>query len=118
MGNCLKYIFSLFRTSFSTIHLISGKKIREIKPIAEGGYGFVILVEDVDTHKHYAMKKMICQTPDQKRMYHQEVKIMKELSHCPHVIGFYGAHEVQRDNFLEGYILMEFAEKTVYDLLV
>lgn len=43
MGNCLKYIMSLFH-SFSTIYRISGKKLREIKHIAEGGYGFVSLV--------------------------------------------------------------------------
>jgi hypothetical protein len=44
MGNCLNKILSLFKRSFSTIHLISGKRLREIRQIAEGGYGFVILV--------------------------------------------------------------------------
>lgn len=61
MGNCIKYIMGLFHT-FSTIYRISGKKLREVKHIAEGGYGYVSLVEDMETGKHYAMKKMICQT--------------------------------------------------------
>jgi serine/threonine protein kinase len=44
--------------------------------------------------------------------------IMKELSHCKHIIGFYGSHEIERDGYLEAYILMELGEKTVYDALV
>lgn len=46
MGNCLKYITNLFR-NFSHIHRISGKKLREVKHIAEGGYGYVSLVKDI-----------------------------------------------------------------------
>jgi hypothetical protein len=65
MGNCIKFILGWFH-SFSAAYLISGKKLREVKHIAEGGYGFVTLVEDIETRKKYAMKKMICQTPDQK----------------------------------------------------
>jgi serine/threonine protein kinase len=42
---------------------------------------------------------------------------MKKLSGCPHVIGYHGSYEVQREGYLYGYILMELAEKTVYDLL-
>jgi hypothetical protein len=43
--------------------------------------------------------------------------MMKKLSSCKHVIGYYGSHEIQRDGYLEAYILMELAQKTVYDLL-
>lgn len=68
MGNCLKKVLNFFRT-FSAVYYISGKKLREVKPIAQGGYGFVSLVQDVETHKLYALKKMICQNPDQKKMY-------------------------------------------------
>ena len=46
MGNCFKIILNWVH-SFSAAHLISGKKLREVKHIAEGGYGFVTLVEDV-----------------------------------------------------------------------
>lgn len=117
MGNCLKYILGLVH-SFSAVHRISGKKLREVRHIAEGGYGYVSLVEDVETRKNYAMKKMICQTPEQKAMYEQEVKVMKDLCHCKHVIGFFGSHEIQRDGFVETYIVMEHGDKTVYDLLL
>ena len=61
MGNCIQFILKFF--SRGAIHRISGKKIREIKQLAEGGYGFVSLVEDAETGKNYAMKKLICQIP-------------------------------------------------------
>jgi serine/threonine protein kinase len=60
MGSCLDCVMSFFRQS--KIHKISGRKLREIKQIAEGGYGYVILVEDTETRKNYAMKKLICQS--------------------------------------------------------
>lgn len=43
---------------------------------------------------------------------------MRDLAHCPHIISYFGSHEIQRDGFLETYILMEYAEKTVFDLLM
>ena len=85
--------------------------------IAEGGYGYVILVEDVDTRQHYALKKLICQNHEQVSNYRNEVEIMKKLSGCPHVIGYHGSYDVEREGYVYGYILMELAEKTVYDLL-
>jgi hypothetical protein len=33
MGNCLKKVLNLFR-NFSAVHYISGKKLRDVKPIA------------------------------------------------------------------------------------
>lgn len=116
MGNCLKYVVDLF-TNLST-HRIAGKKLREVKQIAEGGYGFVSLVQDVETGRNYAMKKLICQSPEHKQMYYHEVAIMKELAHCSHIVGFFGCHEIQRETYLEAYILMEHCPRTVYDLLV
>lgn len=75
MGNCIRHCLNLFK-SFST-HRIAGKKLRDVRQIAEGGYGFVSLVEDIETGRNYAMKKLICQSPEQKQMYYHEVAIMK-----------------------------------------
>lgn len=60
MGNCLDKIISLFKPG-KTYH-ISGKRLRELNQIAEGGYGYVMLVQDNDSKKQYALKKLICQT--------------------------------------------------------
>ncbi len=48
---------------------INGKRLQEIHQIAEGGYGYVLLVEDIDSKKQYALKKLICQTEEQKANY-------------------------------------------------
>lgn len=42
---------------------------------------------------------------------------MKKLSSCKHIIGYHGNHKIERDGYLEAYILMELAEKTVYDFI-
>lgn len=46
MGNCINHILTWVR-SFNAVYKISGKKLRQLKNIAEGGYGFVSLVQDV-----------------------------------------------------------------------
>jgi serine/threonine protein kinase len=69
MGNCLETIISLFTNRKN--YQISGKKLRELHQIAEGGYGYVLLVEDADSKTKYALKKLICQTEEQKSNFHQ-----------------------------------------------
>lgn len=71
MGNCLKLVLNWLQSFSAATLIISGKKLREVKHIAEGGYGFVTLVQDTETRRLYAMKKMICQTPEQRIMYQQ-----------------------------------------------
>ena len=71
----------------------------------------------MDTKRQYALKKLICQTEEHKTNYKNEVSVMKKLSGCPHVIGYHGSYEVERSDYIEAYILMELAQKTVLDLL-
>lgn len=40
------------------------------------------------------MKKLVCQTEESRANYQKETAIMKELSDCPHVIGYFGSHEI------------------------
>ena len=42
---------------------------------------------------------------------------MKRLSSCPHVITYHGSYEIQREDFIEAYILMELADRTAFDWL-
>ena len=67
MGGCLEAVISMFK--IRRIYNISGKKLRELHQIAEGGYGYVLLVEDIDSKKKYALKKLICQTDEQKENF-------------------------------------------------
>lgn len=60
----------------------------------------MLLVEDIDTKRHYALKKLICQTDEQKLNFKNEVEVMKKCSGCPHVIGYHGSYSVEKDGFL------------------
>lgn len=71
----------------------------------------------MDIKRKYALKKLICQTEEHRNNYKHEVDVMKKLSGCPHVIGYHGSYEVEKNGLTEAYILMELAEKTVFDLL-
>lgn len=44
------------KTHESRIFLIEDKKIKTKKILAQGGYGFVYLVQDLHTKKKYALK--------------------------------------------------------------
>ena len=67
MGNCLEILKRWLKPS--RIFNISGKRLRELHQIAEGGYGYVLLVEDTDNRKQYALKKLICQNEEHKTNY-------------------------------------------------
>ena len=98
MGGCLEIIKGWFKVGrrFN----INGKRLKELHQIAEGGYGYVLLVEDVDSKRHYALKKLICQNEESKHSYKNEVEIMKKLSACQHVIGYHGSYEIERNDYL------------------
>lgn len=44
-----------------TQHHIAGRRIRELKVMAEGGYGYIWRVQDANSGQYLALKKMICQ---------------------------------------------------------
>lgn len=46
------------------------------------------------------MKKLVCQTEESRNNYLKEIAIMKELSDCSYVIGYFGSHEIEREGFL------------------
>jgi serine/threonine protein kinase len=98
MGGCLELIRGLFRSTRS--FNIDGKRLKEIHQIAEGGYGYILLVQDTDSKKHYALKKLICQTEEQKQNFKNEVEVMKKLSGCRHVVSYHGSYSVLKDGFL------------------
>jgi hypothetical protein len=64
MGNCLKWLISIipFR---GAQHHIAGRRLRELRVLAEGGYGYIWRVQDTNSGTYLALKKMICQVKDQ-----------------------------------------------------
>ncbi|XP_059179306.1 serine/threonine-protein kinase 16-like [Physella acuta] len=53
--------------------------------LGEGGFSFVDLVEDSQTHKAYALKRILCHSKEEEHIALQEIQIMREISH-PNII--------------------------------
>ncbi|ESP04238.1 hypothetical protein LOTGIDRAFT_223991 [Lottia gigantea] len=49
--------------------------------LGEGGFSYVDLVEDVNSHKLYALKKITCHSKDDERIALEEVEVMKLFKH-------------------------------------
>jgi serine/threonine protein kinase len=80
MGNCLAWLKSILPFQ-GTQHNIAGRRLREVRVLAEGGYGYIWRVQDTRTGNYYALKKMICQvlyaiiqSPETRRNFENEVE--------------------------------------------
>lgn len=53
--------------------------------LGEGGFSYVDLIEDVRSHKDYALKRITCHSNEEERVALQEIELMKTFHH-PNVI--------------------------------
>ena len=58
---------------------INGRTFRVIRQLAEGGFSFVYLVESGG--EKYALKKVLCQLPEQAEQARWEIKVHESLEH-------------------------------------
>ncbi|KAK7866852.1 hypothetical protein R5R35_006024 [Gryllus longicercus] len=70
---------------------VGNSKLRVKKVIAEGGFAFVFVAQDVSTGKEYALKRLMAADEDAKRNIMQEITILKKLSGHPNIIEFVSA---------------------------
>jgi len=92
---------------------INGSRVRIIKQLGEGGYAFVYLVEDVNTGRKYALKKMMAADGEQKAVAKTEVNIMRSFKNAPNLVKYYDScvKTIQNKRISEYYILMELCER-------
>ncbi|XP_020285491.1 serine/threonine-protein kinase 16 [Pseudomyrmex gracilis] len=64
---------------------VNSRKYRVREHLGEGGFSTVLLVEDVSTHKKYAIKKLVCHGPEDQQAALKEVEYYKQIKH-PNVI--------------------------------
>lgn len=60
---------------------VDNRKFNLKQRIGEGGFSYVDLVEDVQTHKAYALKRILCHSKEEEHIALQEVQIMREIHH-------------------------------------
>ncbi|XP_029670848.1 serine/threonine-protein kinase 16 isoform X1 [Formica exsecta] len=64
---------------------VNSRKYRVREHLGEGGFSTVLLVEDVITHKKYAIKKIVCYGSEDQQLAMKEVEYYKLIKH-PNVI--------------------------------
>uniref|UniRef100_T1J907 non-specific serine/threonine protein kinase n=1 Tax=Strigamia maritima TaxID=126957 RepID=T1J907_STRMM len=60
---------------------INGRKYRIRSRIAEGGFSVVDLVEDMRTHKSYALKRIYCHSKSDEKQAVQEMEFHNQIKH-------------------------------------
>mmetsp|Transcript_2659 Transcript_2659/g.5091 ORF Transcript_2659/g.5091 Transcript_2659/m.5091 type:complete len:702 (+) Transcript_2659:136-2241(+) len=91
---------------------IGGSRMRIVKQLGQGGYAFVYLVEDVNSGRRYAMKRMLAADSEAKAVAKTEVKIMRSFKGAPNLVRYYDSKMKQTaSRRTEFYILMEFCER-------
>ncbi|EGG20592.1 putative protein serine/threonine kinase [Cavenderia fasciculata] len=98
---------------------INGKRYTCSRLLGEGGFSFVYLVKD-SSGKKYALKSMLCQTPESLNVANKEVNLLRQLNH-PNIIKVIDSdtiNSVQLDYAKEVLILLPFCkEGTLQDVL-
>ncbi len=90
----MKLGLSLGSSLFKETIDVDGTKYAVLNTIGEGGFAFVYRVkripkvkvfagkEDFGTEKHFALKKMICQTDEQIKEATAEIAVLQAVKHC------------------------------------
>ncbi|XP_051171936.1 cyclin-G-associated kinase [Leptopilina boulardi] len=77
---------------------INNVKLRVNRLIAEGGCALVFAVEDVNTGKEYALKKLVAVDEEANRSVLQEIETLKAVSGHSNIIQFLCVHRIERED--------------------
>ncbi|XP_046390419.1 cyclin-G-associated kinase isoform X2 [Ischnura elegans] len=81
---------------------IGNAKLRVKKVIAEGGFAFVFVVQELASGKEYALKRLMAADEETNRNIIQEINILKKLSGHPNVIQFIAATQIDKTKSSHG----------------
>jgi AP2-associated kinase len=97
---------------------IGSRDIEEIKLISQGGYAYVFEVRDVQTGEIFALKKMICQSPERVQTAKNEINYLRALPDHPNLLKVFDTHVDNKDGCYYVYVLLEFcADGSIFDLM-
>jgi len=60
---------------------VEGRRYRVLRQLAEGGFSTVELVEDCETGKRFAVKRIVCHSIEDQNMAQREVEVTRALRH-------------------------------------
>ncbi|XP_073818394.1 cyclin-G-associated kinase [Musca autumnalis] len=77
---------------------INGRKLRVKRVIAEGGFAFVYVAQDIQTDKEYALKRLIGADKKACQVIINEINTHKRLTGHPNIVGFVSATFIDKTN--------------------
>ncbi|XP_035224761.1 cyclin-G-associated kinase-like, partial [Stegodyphus dumicola] len=81
---------------------IEKQKLRVKRVIAEGGFGYVFVAQDISTGVEYALKRLLAGDNDTSKTILREIKFLKKLSGHPNIIKFYNAASIEKEHSEHG----------------
>ncbi|XP_068630844.1 cyclin-G-associated kinase isoform X2 [Battus philenor] len=81
---------------------IGNMKLRVKKVIAEGGFAFVFVAQDVSTGTEYALKRLMAADDQANKNIIQEISILKKLSGHPNIIKYIAASFIDKTKTTHG----------------
>ncbi|PVD23615.1 hypothetical protein C0Q70_16888 [Pomacea canaliculata] len=76
---------------------LGNQKLRVRRLIAEGGFAYVFVAQDVNSGKDYALKRLLANDEEKAKAVMTEIKFLKKLSGHPNIIQFLTAASIPRD---------------------
>ncbi|XP_067938302.1 cyclin-G-associated kinase-like isoform X2 [Watersipora subatra] len=73
---------------------VGSQRLRIKKVIAEGGFAFVYVAQDVTTNKEYALKRLLANDDEKDKAIVQEIRFLKRLSGHPNILQFVSAASI------------------------
>ncbi|XP_060080705.1 cyclin-G-associated kinase-like [Ylistrum balloti] len=75
---------------------LGDQKLRVRRVIAEGGFAFVFVAQDIATGKDYALKRLLANDEEKNKAVMQEIRFLKKLSGHPNIIQFIAAASIDK----------------------
>ncbi|XP_064624452.1 cyclin-G-associated kinase-like isoform X2 [Lineus longissimus] len=76
---------------------LGDQKLRIRKVIAEGGFAFVFVAQDLASGKEYALKRLLANSEEKNKAIVQEVCFLKKLSGHPNIVSFISAATIGKE---------------------
>nr|CCA19548.1 serine/threonine protein kinase putative [Albugo laibachii Nc14] len=89
----------------SSIQMQSGRSVCTTSEVAQGATSFVYQAEDTVSGQIYALKKIICQSEEQRRMVKHEIQLHRVLKH-PNIMPLIDHAEVTGGSICHEYYLL------------
>ncbi|KAL0277549.1 UNVERIFIED_CONTAM: hypothetical protein PYX00_004794 [Menopon gallinae] len=111
MSDLLKSAFGYFNSSSSPgaendfvgqVVEIGNVKFVVKRVIAEGGFAFIYVVQDPNTSKEYALKRLLASDSETNNNILQEINILKKLSGHPNIIQYLAAAAIDKSEASHG----------------